>query len=478
MLTPAEELGLAGMRLSTRVRDALARLGEGRVAELARAVAERSAADHLWYLHDGEKEVVRVLLRPLTALPEQVAYVHSVAQTLHRALKHLPGLYFADARVRRILQLPEAEEAWLRACWGDRQRELNPVFGRLDAVVDFTDAHWKETLRFLEPNMAGIGGLHLLPTCERIVSDVVASALQASDPALALARGPDLRDLLMQYLLDHLEGLGRQGNTVCFIEPKYAGDGPDEQAALAEYLHARYDVEVVHADPAELRLRGDDVMYGDRVIDLGYRDYSVTEILDLQRQGVDVAPMQQLLREDRMVSSIAAELDQKACWEVFTDHELVAAHFSAEERQVFRRHVLWTRVLSDRVVDLPHGGRAPLLEFARDARESLVLKPNRGYGGHGIVLGAATSAAAWDAALTRALHGADDRFVVQALTPLPVHDFPVLGADGHVRNEAFYTVYGFAPTSYGVAVLGRASQKQVVNVAQRGGLFALLLGHP
>jgi len=47
-----------------------------------------------------------------------------------------------------------------------------------------------------------------------------------------------------------------------------------------------------------------------------------------------------------------------------------------------------------------------------------------------------------------------------------------------VSVEPFYTVMGFAPTKYGVGVLGRASQKQVVNVAQRGGMCAVLIGKP
>jgi hypothetical protein len=59
-----------------------------------------------------------------------------------------------------------------------------------------------------------------------------------------------------------------------------------------------------------------------------------------------------------------------------------------------------------------------------------------------------------------------------------VCEFPVVGADGKVHDEPFYTVMGFAPTRYGLATLGRASQKQVVNVAQRGGMCAVLLGHP
>jgi len=37
---------------------------------------------------------------------------------------------------------------------------------------------------------------------------------------------------------------------------------------------------------------------------------------------------------------------------------------------------------------------------------------------------------------------------------------------------------GFAPTRNGVAIMARASQKQVVNVAQRGGLCAVAVGNP
>ena len=47
-----------------------------------------------------------------------------------------------------------------------------------------------------------------------------------------------------------------------------------------------------------------------------------------------------------------------------------------------------------------------------------------------------------------------------------------------VRNAPFHVVVGLAPTQYGVALLGRASQKQVVDTGQRGGLFVMVLGRP
>lgn len=475
MLTPAEELGLGGMRLATRVRQALAKIGDVEMRGLIERITEEARENHLWYMRDGHSEAVRLVPRPITALPDQIAYVHSVSLALHAAMKRLPDLYLSDPRVRSILKLPFAEEEWVLDCWGPSQRDANPVFGRLDAVVDFTSSHWKDTLRFLEPNMSGIGGLHLVPTADAILSRVIVPELTSRDPSLRLERPHDIRDLLMQEVLDHLEAIGRSAKTVCFIEPKYAGDGPDEQSVLGEYLRKRYPLKILHADPSELHLRGGEVYYEDQAVDLGYRDYAVAEILDLAKEGVDVAPMRALLKQNRMMSSIAAEMDQKACWEVLTDPELTRQHFTAEERRVFRRHVLWTRILSARKTSLPDGETGDLLEYARSAREFLVLKPNRSYGGTGVVLGPAMTDGDWQSVLERVLKD-EERWVLQQLTPLPVNEFPVILPDGRIDAEPFYTVMGFAPTHYGVSVLARVSQKQVVNVAQHGGICSLLIG--
>jgi uncharacterized circularly permuted ATP-grasp superfamily protein len=124
---------------------------------------------------------------------------------------------------------------------------------------------------------------------------------------------------------------------------------------------------------------------------------------------------------------------------------------------------------------LPDGRAGPLLEYARGNHDALVLGPNRAYGGDGIVIGPATSAAGWEAALDSALADTDDRWVVQQVASIPVREFPVLGPDGAVHAEPFYTVMGLAADDDGVAILARASQKQVVNVAQHGGLCAVMV---
>src|SRR2546429_9738477 len=90
MLTPAEEHGLSGLSLASRVRTAFHNIPGPAVVRLMQRVREEARRRHLVYLRDGQMDVIHVLPCPLTALPEQIAYVHSVSLTIHNALKRLP----------------------------------------------------------------------------------------------------------------------------------------------------------------------------------------------------------------------------------------------------------------------------------------------------------------------------------------------------------------------------------------------------
>ncbi len=436
---------------------------------------EEALRRHLCYLRDGQQDTIPVFACPMTVLPDQVSYIHYVTLTIQNALKRLPDLYQEDAGVREVLRITPDEEAWLADCWGPATRDNVPIFGRLDAMIDFLSPMWKDSLRFVEPNLSGIGGLHLVPTSERIVADVVVPVLRRLDPELHLHVGHDIRQLLMQEVLDHLETLHRPARHLCFVEPKYAGSGPDEQEALARHFHDHFQIKVTHADPSELTLAGDEVCYGGDPIDLAYRDYPVADLIELAKQGVDVRPMRTLFRQNRMISSIAAEMDQKSCWEILSDphvhttllqprrtagvppaHPVDAPGLAAHDHLCRRR---FRRPAGAH----PRGARNAGAQAEPGVRRH--RRRDRSDGGTGGV-GIGDRAALAD----------PERWVVQQLASIPVSVFPVQGPDGAVHFEPFYTVMGFAPSKYGVAILGRASQKQVVNVAQRGGICAVLIG--
>jgi hypothetical protein len=474
-LSSAEVAGLAGMRLAGRVRQALYHIPAPRLAEAHARMHRASLEKRVAYFRAGEMDPIRILPCPIAVLPDELAYLHFVCRTLQGALGRLPELYLADDDVREALRLYPEEEGWLRSCWGPSHRMRNPVFGRLDAMIDYPNPMWKETLWFVEPNLNGVGGIYLIPAIEEIVEAEIVPLLREQDPGLELRRLTDARDLLLSELTQQLTATGRRGRSVCFVEPKYEGEGIDEQRSLVEYFREHHSLDTMHADPAELRLERGEVRYEDRVVDLVYRDYSVLDLVELEAEGVDVEPMRRLFRENRVVSSIGAELDQKSCWEVFSDPALAERYFTDEERGVFRRHVLWTRLLADRRTQLPGGEEGDLLEYVRHEQETLVIKPNRGYGGEGVTIGHTLSQTEWERAIDAALAD-EERWVVQRLAAIPVVEFPTLGADGLLVPEPFYTVMGFAPGPEGLAILARASQRQVVNVAQRGGMCAVMQG--
>jgi hypothetical protein len=205
-----------------------------------------------------------------------------------------------------------------------------------------------------------------------------------------------------------------------------------------------------------------------------YRDYEVRELAAMEKTGENVRPMKHLFRKNQVVSSLAGDFDHKSCFEVLSDPRF-AQYFTMEERNVFRRHVLWTRGLREATTTDPTGETIDLLEFVRKNREALVIKPNRSYGGESVYIGPSVSDAEWDGAIETALKE-PYAWVVQRLARIAVYEFPIVSEERHVVTAPFYVVVGLAPTKYGVAVLGRASQKQVVNVAQRGGMLAVLHG--
>src|SRR4030095_9810671 len=92
--TPAEEVGLMGHRLASRVQHALDGVSEDRMVELLHELHRTAAGRHLAYQRDGITETIRLLPCPLTLRPDQLGYTHYVSETLLNCLKRLPELYF------------------------------------------------------------------------------------------------------------------------------------------------------------------------------------------------------------------------------------------------------------------------------------------------------------------------------------------------------------------------------------------------
>jgi hypothetical protein len=473
VLTPSDERGLKGLSLDSRLRRAFFDLPANTIWQLAERVPESAFKHGMTYWREGKEEPINLLLRPTGVLAEQMNYFHTVSMTLLEALKRVPDMYLDNEAVRHVVPLLPEEDEWLRECWTSAHRNNHCVFGRLDAMVDFTSPTWKDTLAYVEPNLVGVGGIVLGPAADAVAMEVIVPVLQRVAPDVQLTPVDDCRDLFIRELQDHLESIGKPNGNIVLADAKYSGDGPAEFETLRQYYTER-GLNVFYCDPTELRLKDDEVYFEGNRVDLLYRDYSLYDCYYIAEENGDPNVMKQLFKRNQMVSSMAGDFDHKSTFELLTD-STYNAFFTTSERQILRRHILWTRVLNARKATDPHGDIVDLPEFTRMNRDSLVIKPNRSYGGDRVLLGPSVSEAEWLDAIDHALSEPGE-WVVQRLARITAYEFPVAQPDQSISVQPFYMVVGFAPTKYGTSVLGRASQKQVVNVAQRGGMCVVLVG--
>ena len=72
-LTLAEERGLHGLSLDSRVRQAFYALPRDVLVDLDRRMTAEAFKRRLIYVRDGQAEAIRVMLRPTGVMPDQMA---------------------------------------------------------------------------------------------------------------------------------------------------------------------------------------------------------------------------------------------------------------------------------------------------------------------------------------------------------------------------------------------------------------------
>lgn len=435
-----------------------------------RMTADAAAQGLVYQTDDGVLHPIDVMLRPRLVMADQRAYLHRVCGTLQGAHEKLLDLWFGHQRVRRLLPLGDAEERWMTELRPPKGL-LERLFCRFDASVDFADPRWVERCPFFESNTTGVGGIHFTAAVDALAMDIVSPTLQRAIPALLLDRNDDPRLQLLEVLADRARELGLRRFNVAMAQFKDLVGGPQEFELITQFMRSR-GVEAVDVDPRELRVRGEELYARDTPVDIVYRDHETAELARVEAEGHDLSGLRWAFAHGRVVSSLAGEFDHKSAYEVFTSSEFDRA-FTADERRVFRRHVPWTRLVREVLTDGPEGEEVDLVPFVRAHREALVLKPNRGFGGEGIVLGREATDSEWDSGIDVALTE-PSTWVVQRYRPVAEKQFPRVNDDGSLRFEEYFCVLGFYVSPQGLGILGRVSRKKVVNVSQKGGLVSVL----
>lgn len=401
----------------------------------------------------------------------QCRYLQVLGTRLRRVLNRLLAHYFDDPALQQVLPLGEDERSWMQALAPKGFPEPSTVFERLDTNLAFEDDRWPEGLQFLELNSVGVGCVHFMPVANQLIADHVLPVFQEALVPKACQPTADPRVLLRRQLEAHANAIGRSQMVTAFVERRETSEGgADEMLQLSRWFQNQ-GLHAVVADPRDLEVRNDELVYKDTTIDLVYRDFALSEILSIEKHGGQVEAMKHAFRRNQVVSSLSGEFDHKSLFELLSSPEY-DKYFTPTQQRVLRAFVPWTRLVRERKTTDPDGQEQDLSAYVRRHRETLVLKPNRAYGGQDVVIGMDVADAAWDEAMGQAL-AHPDAWVVQRMTPLPRAEFPD-PKDLQELAAEFVTV-GFIATSEGIAFVGRSSPDRIVNISRGGSLVPIFL---
>lgn len=464
----------SGADLGGSVRTAIDALSDSSLSELKGAI--RTEAKERGFLLQGEgeeQEVIPVALSPWVVRRQTARYLQTLFRGMRRTVNRILSHYFEDPKLQEILPLRESELAWLKASCSDGIPRPQTIFERFDTNLGPNVEEQLSSFQIIEFNAVGVGCIYLMPAATEMLERHLLPQLKGSLGDLALLAPSDYRQLLLEELWTHSKALDCATCRVALVERRETtAGGVDEFARIAEYFKEKGSPTLV-GDPREVEHQNDRFLLKGEPIDVVYRDFQLEEVVSIKTHGGSVEGLEAAFAKNRVVSTVFGEFDHKSLCELLTNPEF-SSYFTPQEIRAARRRVPWTRLLLERRTADWAGKEADLLPTVRTHRERLVLKPNRGYGGEGVVVGEAVTDSAWEEALNRAMEK-PKAWVVQEKVPILKAPVVILNGSGRLKKEEQYVTLSVTATSKGIAFVGRCSPAPVVNISQGGGLVPVFL---
>jgi hypothetical protein len=396
-------------------------------------------------------------LRPHFVAEDDFARIVTACETVWSAIQKVKEAAIEDVSIIADLGVTEIERELISIDPG--YRAVSPT-ARLDSFL--TDSAYS----FVELNGESPAGIAYVDAAFDIFSKIPVMKRFGETYNFRPLYG---RRLLLDVLLDSYEEyLGRKPDTAPQIAIVDLKDRPtqSEFELFKEFFEGEgYPAKI--CTPEELEFDNGRLRAGDFQIDIVYKRLLVNEYLPV------MAEFPALLDAYRagavcMVNSFRSKLiHKKALFAVLTDRRR-ANLFSPEEHEAIRKHVPWTRLVRAEKTDY-FGKEIDLIEYLKVNQQTLVLKPNDDYGGHGITIGWSTDQSGWEDALRDALANGD--YLAQERVPTARETFPALTDDGKI--EFAEQLVDLDPLLFNGKVgsaFTRLSYSELANVSSGGGM--------
>jgi hypothetical protein len=402
---------------------------------------------------------ISVALRPHFLERLQFEVHAAIAELIASALEKIAAAAVQSPALMTQLGLTDAEQ---KVALIDPGITHAAVTTRLDGFV-----HGQE-IKFVEYNAENPSSLSDQEGLNRVLFELPAMSIFAQ--RYRLQQFSPVERLLATLLAVYREWNGNTVSNIAIVDWKNLPTA-NEFILLRDHFVAR-GVRTIICSPDELEYNRGRLRCGDFEIDLVYKRIIIHEFL---ARYDETHPLVRAYMNHHvcLVNPFRCKImHKKASFELLTD-EAYANWFTSKERAAIARSIPWTRRMADRRTTY-RGHSVELVDFVRQNRAQLVLKPNDDYGGHGVYFGPRLDEPAWENAITTAL---SSDYVVQEVVDLFPEEFPIFNQTEWKLEPMFVDTNPFLFFGKVCGAMVRLSNSPVVNVTSGGGEAGFFVIH-
>lgn len=424
-----------------------------READAVRAIQEFQSRIDKSLLKFGRFSIP-TFLKPHFISASQEKLVKQASEQIIRIVNRVIDLYFRESAFPDLYPMSDGAKELMAIEPGYSQ---NAVVARIDGFIE------GESLKIIELSTGSPAGMAYSDLLEQMLSET--PELYEFFELHHVKRESRSEKLLEALLAAYEEfGGGYETPNIAIVDWRTVRTRPEFEALRETFEKKGFKTEI--ADPRDLRYKGGKLYIDDFRIDLLYRRVVMSEFLEHLDEVADLVRACKA-RAVCMVNSFRSTLaGTKAVMSILTNPEY-DRFFTEAENKAKASFFPWTR----RILDAQkfYGEREIyLIDFLKDEKETLVIKPAEGYGGKDVFIGSETREEDWNRAIDKALKNG---WVVQSAIPIPIVTMPVVLND---RLDFAYKKITFSSFIFGGRSVGgfsRVGDESVVTVARNGGLI-------
>lgn len=341
-----------------------------------------------------------VCLRPLAIDRGQANHLGAIAEGVVKLLDIAAELYCCNEEVQELFPAYKHLRTWIT-----RLPEHRPIARvcRLDGLVG-KDGYYK----IIETNTEGPGGVIQNGLAAKVwgrMPNPLTHGLSLDVDKQPFAKDPNC--FVLELVSAYRAATGRELGTAAVVN--FRGRYTNEVDLIVSGL-TDAGIKAVLLDVSELTktsrgLAGPD---GD-IIELVYNKLDVREVINSTecRTYLSSCASNEVVSINPWISQCV--LSDKAILAVLSDDRF-SSSFSAEQIDFISHHIPWTRLVRAGATTDPQRRRIDLIDYIRENKANLVLKPSNATRGEHVMVGRLTSPEVWGEHIGRA---ARDPYVVQ-----------------------------------------------------------------